>query len=118
MPATVTRVGNLSRADQLFTALQDTGLAVDVRAAEFDAKGRERVYQQTDTHWNDRGALVAYQEIIGAVRARVPSTPPAWTRGDFTAVDRTVEGLDLAGMMGLTRVMREVDLTLVPKRAR
>jgi hypothetical protein len=104
--------------DQLFTALQDTGLAVDMRTAEFDAKARERVYQQTDTHWNDRGAFVAYQEIIRAVRARVPRTPPAWTRDDFTASDRTVEGLDLAGMMGLTRALREVDMTLVPKRLR
>ena len=118
MPATLARVGDLSRADQLFTALQDTGLAVDVRAAEFDAKGRERVYQQTDTHWNDRGALVAYQQIIGAVRARVPATPAAWTREDFAAADRPIEGLDLAGMMGLTRVLREVDLTLAPTRVR
>ena len=118
MPGTLARVGNLSRADQLFTALQDTGLAVDLRAAEFDAKARERVYQQTDTHWNDRGALVAYQQIVNAVRARVPATPPPWTRDDFTPVDHAIEGLDLAGMMGLTRVLREVDLTLVPTRPR
>src|SRR3954452_13889810 len=59
MPASIARIGDLSRADQLFTALQDTGLAVDVRGAEFDAKARERVYQQTDTHWDDRGALAA-----------------------------------------------------------
>ena len=118
VPATIARVGQLSHADQLFTALQDTGLAVDVRPALFDAKTRERVYQQTDTHWNDRGALAAYQPIIAAVRARVPSTPPAWTRADFTAVDRPIEGLDLAGMMGLTRVLREVDMTLVPIRPR
>jgi alginate O-acetyltransferase complex protein AlgJ len=118
MPPSLTRVGALSRMDQLFTALQDTGLAVDVRTAEFDAKARERVYQQTDTHWNDRGAFVAYQEIIRAVRARVPRTPPAWTRDDFTASDRTVEGLDLAGMMGLTRALREVDMKLVPTRPR
>jgi alginate O-acetyltransferase complex protein AlgJ len=118
MPSTIVRVGDLSRADQLFTALQDTGLAVDVRGVEFDARTRERVYQQTDTHWNDRGALVAYQQIIAAVRARVPRTPAAWTRDDFTPVDRTIEGLDLAGMMGLTRVLREVDMTLVPRRPR
>ena len=31
-----------------------------------------------------------------------------------TPVDRTVEGLDLAGMMGLKRVLREIDLALVP----
>jgi hypothetical protein len=118
MPTDLVRVGDLSRADQLFTALQDTGVAVDVRRAEFDAKSRERVYQQTDTHWNDRGALVAYQQIIAAVRARVPRTPPEWKRSDFTDVDRTIEGLDLAGMMGLTRVLREVDMTLVPRRPR
>jgi len=118
MPADLVRLGNLSRADQLFTALQDTGLMVDVRRAEFEAKSRDRVYQQTDTHWNDRGALVAYQQIIAAVRARVPRTPPAWDRSEFTDAARTVEGLDLAGMMGLTRVLREVDLTLVPRRPR
>jgi hypothetical protein len=118
MPAAIARVGDVSRADQLFTAQQDTGLAVDVRAVELDARARERTYQQTDTHWNDRGALVAYQQIIGAVRARVPATPAAWSREDFVAADRTIEGLDLAGMMGLTRVLREVDLTLVPKRVR
>jgi hypothetical protein len=118
MPPTIARIGDLSRADQLFTALQDTGLAVDVRPAEFEAKARERVYQQTDTHWNDRGALAAYQQIVAAVRVRVPRTPAAWTRADFTPADRTIEGLDLAGMMGLTRVLREVDLTLVPRRPR
>jgi alginate O-acetyltransferase complex protein AlgJ len=118
MPTTLTRIGGLSRTDQVFTALQDTGLAVDVRSTELEAKTRERVYQQTDTHWNDRGALVAYQQIIGAVRARVPHTPPAWTRADFVAEDRTIEGLDLAGMMGLTRVLREIDLRLVPRRPR
>jgi hypothetical protein len=118
MPATLARIGTLSRADQLFTALQDTGLAVDVRADLFDAKTRERVYQHTDTHWNDRGALVAYQRIITAVRARVPGTPPAWSRDDFAPADRIVEGMDLARMMGLMRVLREVDMTLLPTRPR
>jgi alginate O-acetyltransferase complex protein AlgJ len=118
MPSTLTRLGEVSRTDQLLTALQDTGLAVDVRPRLFEAKTRERIYQQTDTHWNDRGALVAYQQIIGAVRARVPATPPAWTRADFAPVDRTVEGLDLAAMMGLKRVLRETDMALVPRRAR
>jgi hypothetical protein len=118
MPETIARVGNISRSDQLLTTLQDTGFALDLRPWLFEAKAHERIYHQTDTHWNDRGALVGYQRIIEAVRARVPSTRPAWKREDFKAVDRTVEGLDLAGMMGLKRVMREVDLQLVPKRPR
>jgi alginate O-acetyltransferase complex protein AlgJ len=117
-PATIARIHEMSRSDQLFSALQDTGLAVDPRSALFEAKPLGRIYQQTDTHWNDRGALIAYQQIINAVRVRVPSTPAAWARADFTPAERTVEGMDLAGMMGLTRVLREVDLQLVPVRPR
>ena len=118
MPATITRVGDVSRADQLFTTLQDTGLAVDLRPWLFEVKAGERIFHHTDTHWNDRGGIVAYQRIIDAVRARVPRTPAAWTRDDFEPVDRSVEGMDLAGMMGLTRVLREINMTLVPRRPR
>ena len=118
MPDTLARVHDLSRTDQLLTTLQDTGFALDLRPALFEAKARERIYHQTDTHWNDRGALVAYQRIIEAVRARVPATPPPWTRADFEPVERSVDGLDLAGMMGLKRVLRETDLALLPRRAR
>ena len=57
-PTTIARIHDMSRADQLYTALQDSGLAVDARPALFSAKQHERLYQQTDTHWNDRGALV------------------------------------------------------------
>jgi len=118
MPPTLTQVGDLSRTDQLFTAVQDLGVAVDVRPALFEAKALERIYQQTDTHWNDRGALVAYQQIINAVRLRVPATPPAWTRADFDAVNRDVPAMDLGRMIGLSRVLRETDMTLVPRRPR
>jgi alginate O-acetyltransferase complex protein AlgJ len=118
MPSTIRRLNAMSRADQLFSALQDTGLAVDVRPALFAARAGERIYQKTDTHWNDRGALVAYQQIIRAVRIRVPSTPPAWSGGDFQAEAHDVEAMDLAAMMGLKRVLREDDLTLVPIRQR
>jgi hypothetical protein len=48
---------------------------------------------------NERGALPAYQAIIGAVRAAVPRTPLAWTRDDFEPIAREVEGMDLARMM-------------------
>jgi len=118
LPSSLVRVNEMTRTDQLFTALQDTGLAVDVRPALFEAKTRDRIYQRTDTHWNDRGAFAAYQQIIGAVRARVPSVPAAWTRDDFEPAVRDAVSGDLAGMMGLKRVLREEDLPLVPKRRR
>jgi alginate O-acetyltransferase complex protein AlgJ len=119
MPASLARVGSVSRADQLYQAMSGTGLAVvDVRPALLRARSGERLYQKTDTHWNERGALLAYQAIIGAVRAAVPRTPRAWTRDDFEPISREVEGMDLARMMGLKPVLREIDLALTPKRPR
>ena len=118
MPSSVSRVSDLSRTDQLLTALQDAGFAVDLRPALVGAKAKERIYQRTDTHWNDRGAFAAYRQIIRAMRARVPAVPPEWTRDDFEPASREVDGGDLAGMMGLKRVLREEDLPLAPRRRR
>lgn len=119
MPAAVRRITDVSRTDQVFAGLAGSGVsAVDVRPALMAARDRERVYQRTDTHWNDRGAFAAYGQLIAAVRQQVPAVPPAWTRDDFESVERTVESMDLAGMMGLKRVMQEVDLALVPRHPR
>jgi alginate O-acetyltransferase complex protein AlgJ len=114
MPSTLRRIGAVRRADQLYAYLLDLGFMVDTRPPLLEAKQRERIYQQTDTHWNERGALVAYQQIVNAARAEVPSIPPAWGREDFAPVSADVEAMDLAGMMGLKRVMRETDLQLKP----
>jgi alginate O-acetyltransferase complex protein AlgJ len=119
VPQTVRVVHEHSRADQLYEALESSGVtAVDLRPALREAKAHERVYFLTDTHWNDRGAFVAYQQIITAVRAQVPATPPAWQRQDFDESAQPIAGKDLAGMLGLKRVLHDTDLQLVPKRAR
>ena len=119
MPSSLARIRVRSRTDQVYEALHGSGVAsVDVRPALLEAKTHERIYQRTDTHWNDRGALLVYQQILDAVRAQVPSTPAAWTCAEFRPVTRDVEALDLAGMMGLKRVLREQDLVLVPARPR
>ncbi len=119
MPDTIRRVGNVRRMDEVFRVLAPTGvLAVDVRPALMDGKARERVYDKTDTHWNDRGAFLAYQQIIEAVRTQDPAVPPAWTRNDFEPMTRTATGLDLARMLGLPRRVTEVELTFRPRRPR
>jgi hypothetical protein len=118
MPSTIRRVNPMSPTDQLYGGLQDTGVMVDLRPGLFEQKARERIYHKTDTHWNDRGALVAYQAIIRAARAQVPAIAEPWTRADFTPETHEAESGDLAAMMGLKRVLREDDLALVPKRPR
>jgi hypothetical protein len=119
VPAALRRMRPTSRIDQVYRTLEDTGVvAVDVRPALFEAKSHERVYFLTDTHWNDRGALPAYQQIIDAIRRQLPSVSPAWTRGDFEADQVEIRGQDLAGMLGLKDVLHETDLRLVPRKPR
>ncbi|MFN7988924.1 MAG: hypothetical protein U0529_15735 [Thermoanaerobaculia bacterium] len=119
LPETIRPVGGTYRMDQLFRALDGTGVpAVDVRGALLAAKPNERLFEKTDTHWNERGAYLAYEELVRAVREQVPAVPPALPRSDFDAVSRDEAGMDLAGMIGLKDVLREERLLLVPRRPR
>lgn len=113
---TIKQLSPVSRTDQLMTATLDTGVVVDVRQAILAGKSKERLYHRTDTHWNQRGAFLAYQQIIQAVAVQVPSVGPPLQRDDFESTSRSVPGLDLAGMMGLKRSLQEEDLRLTPKR--
>ncbi len=119
VPTSIRRIQPVSRTDQIFEALAGTRVAaVDLRPSLQEAKARERVYFETDTHWNDRGAYVAYRQIIDAVRRQTPRTPPAWTRDDYDSVEESSAGRDLAGMLALRNTLHETDLRLIPKRPR
>lgn len=119
LPTTIRPLGGLYRMDQIFQALAGSGVAaVDLRSALRAAKARERIFEKTDTHWNERGAFVAYQQLVAAIREQLPAVPPAWERSDFDPVAEDVEGLDLAGMIGLKDVLRETQLRLQPRRPR
>lgn len=117
-PQTARRVSRLSRIDQITTAITDTGAAIDVRQALMDEKRKVRVFQKTDTHWNQRGAYIGYRTVIDALRLQLPSIPPPKPETEFDAVERPIPGMDLAAMMGLKRVLWEQDLRLVPKAPR
>lgn len=117
-PRTARRVNRMSRTDQIFTAVSDLGVAVDVRNALMEEKTHVRLFQKTDTHWNSRGAYVAYRTIIDAARLQVPSIPPPKELSEFDQITVLAPGMDLAGMIGLKRDLGEEDLRLVPKQPR
>lgn len=117
-PQTARRVNSMSRTDQILTAISDTGAGIDVRQALRDEKRNVRVFQKTDTHWNSRGAYIGYRTVIDALRLQVPSIPPPKPLSAFEPATRHIMGMDLAGMMGLRRVLGEEDLRLVPKEPR
>jgi hypothetical protein len=116
MPDTIRRAA-VSRIDQLVSHLRQhsTVRVVDLRPALLAAKPRERLYHRTDTHWNDRGAFVGYQSIVDALTQEIPGLRSA-SRSAFEPRVVRSAGLDLAGMLGLSEVLREEDLVLVPRR--
>jgi alginate O-acetyltransferase complex protein AlgJ len=119
LPSTIRPARDRYRMDQLFDALRATDVAaVDLRPQLLAAKRDQRVYEKTDSHWNDRGAFVAYQRIVEAIRRQGPAVPAAWTGDDFDTVTMDEPGMDLARLMGLEDVVREQRIRLVPKRAR
>ena len=114
MPETIRRAA-ISRIDELVSHLREhsTVRVVDLRPPLLAAKTRERLYHRTDTHWNDRGAFVGYQSILDALTEDFPALRHP-SRSAFEPRVVQSEGLDLAGMLGLTEVLSEEDLVLVP----
>lgn len=121
LPSSVQPTGAVLRADQVFETLKGNDFVVNPRPALEEAARRERVFDVTDSHWNVRGAFVAYQAIIEAVRRQVPAVPPAHARSEFKETSKITEAGDLAGMIGLKRSMTEerpILEPLVPRQAR
>lgn len=116
MPDLLTQVAPQSRLDQLLDYLRRHSQVqiVDLRGVLTAAKGEERLYHKTDTHWNDRGAFRAYRTIMAAVRASVPSAALLpWDR--FERTERETDGMDLTRQIGIVNAFREQRLDLTPK---
>jgi len=118
MPDNLTRVRSECRLDQLLAYLREKHSPVqvlDLRGPLMEAKKQGvRLFQKTDTHWNERGAWVAYQAIMDAVRQKLPQVE-VLPLSDFDLVTRQVPGMDLAGLLGLNDVLHEESLDLVPR---
>jgi hypothetical protein len=101
---------------RFFTA-HSTVDTIDLRSLMLDAKRRERVYHRTDTHWNNRGALVASLSIMNWM-ARVHPGLTVPTGDDFEFTTYTEHGHDLAAMLGLEHSVTEEVLDVKPRQPR
>ncbi|HTQ01557.1 MAG TPA: hypothetical protein VMN56_19730 [Casimicrobiaceae bacterium] len=119
LPAWVAHAPPPSPYDRIRDAIARDGRVtfVDLRAPLVAAKARERVYYQTDSHWNYNGALVGYEEIMRAVQGKLaaklpdiaPARRPAYTPGvDFYSGD-------LLQMLGMPSRVREDDVAPLGK---
>jgi alginate O-acetyltransferase complex protein AlgJ len=115
MPTTLRRMHPDYRADQLLAYLRahSTVETVDVRPALIAAKPNELLYHHYDTHWNDRGALVAYRVIASRLAQWFPAIRPL-ERSDFQPSPSAPSG-DRTTMLGLTDARKTALPGLVPR---
>lgn len=118
VPEAFRRMQEVSRLDQLVRYMKEHSDVeiLDLREALFEAKGRERLYHRTDSHWNDYGAFVGYQRIAAELMKSSAQIQPL-TDSDFELVREQKREMDLAAQLGLDDVLTEENIRLRPRRA-
>ncbi|HEY2904571.1 MAG TPA: hypothetical protein VGJ29_01645 [Vicinamibacterales bacterium] len=116
MPASLHRLRPDYRADQLLAYMRAKSKVeiLDLRPALIAAKPADLLYHRYDTHWNDRGGLVGYQQIADRLHAWWPSLRPL-QRADFDESPSVPSG-DKTTMLGLTDEGKVAMPGLVPRR--
>jgi hypothetical protein len=119
MPDALNRVRPTTRMDQLAAHLRarSTVVVLDLRGPLREGKGRGILYLRTDTHWNDRGALLVSQEIVGRLGEWFPRLR-ALPESAFEPVTHDGWSGDLVAMLSLEGRLREPRLELRPRGAR
>lgn len=94
---------NRTKVDQFVEQIRahSTVTVVDLRGPLLAAKNSWPLYLKNDTHWNQYGALIAYQDVLGTLQRAVPGNWSPKRPGDFviTNCSTTVPG-DLGAMIG------------------
>jgi hypothetical protein len=64
------RKGNCNIADAYLAALREQGITtLDGRDILGKARLEEKVFNKNDTHWNDRGGSIMYEEVLNVLRS-------------------------------------------------
>lgn len=119
MPASMTQVHPHSRLDQFMAHFTDQPLVtiVDPRRRLLAGKAHWPTYHKTDTHWNDYGAFLAYQQLCETIQPWFPQLQPAELT-DFEVAHRETEGQQLAASVESIVRLPEQLVTLTPKQPR
>jgi len=118
LPTSINRVKQESRLDQLIAYMKANSNVkiLDLRDSLRLAKTNDLIYARRNTHWNDLGAFVAYQQMIKSLDIWYPNMK-ALPRSDFK-LQVTYDKADLINMVGLTDIIKDEKLSLIPHNLR
>ena len=119
MPDALSRVGSITRLDQLLDHLRRHSKVdvLDLRPALRAAKAQQRIYSLTDSHWNQVGALIASREVLSRLAIWFPNLRPLEV-SEFEQSVVDMPGRDLAMILSLEDTLREQFLAVHPPHPR
>lgn len=114
IPSQYTIIGHETRLDQLVAYLKENSdiNIVDLRVPLLQARENELLYYETDTHWNSKGAYIAYQYIIEQLQEDFPNEVAL----DLLQLEETLwsrDGGDLDKNIGLPLERTHTTLDLI-----
>ncbi len=115
LPESINRFRQESRLDQLikYMKLNSHVKILDLRASLRLAKANQLLYCHGDTHWNDLGAFIAYQEIMKSLTVWYPNLR-SLSMSDFKLQTGYCKG-DLISMVGLIGIIKDKTPELIPR---
>ena len=112
MPDNFQNARGRTRMDQLMAYMRahsDVNI-VDLRRVLIDTKSEAPLYFKTDTHWNDRGALIGYGDVMRKIAKTLGGdVGKVRTLEDFDVQRRERKGGDLVHMLGLSAYFTDDD---------
>jgi alginate O-acetyltransferase complex protein AlgJ len=116
VPRYLQPVRETTRLDQILAYLnKHTNIkCIDLGGAMLDAKNKYVVFLKHDVHWNAVGAFYGYRRIAGEMVSFYPRLKPH-PMTDYNMAAETIQGGDLASMLGLKDKFSETVYLLNPK---
>jgi hypothetical protein len=114
----IKKVQDKTRLDQLIDYLNKNSdiKIVDIRDELISKKPEERLYDKTDSHWNEYGAYYGYKAILNEINKYLPNVKPK-ELNEFEVVKKVAgEGGDLAKMLSIPKAFNEEYILLQPKK--
>jgi alginate O-acetyltransferase complex protein AlgJ len=108
LPVEIHKLNPKSRFDQVVEYLQAHGQTqiLDLRPKLIAARKDQLVYYQTDSHWTEFGAYIAYREILKSLQPNHPQLVPR-SFSDFSPVSEGMVAMDLATLIGSVHIKEE-----------
>jgi hypothetical protein len=117
LPDWMVKTGSVTKLDQFFGYMKtnSTVKVIDLRPSLLLAKKVRRTFLQSDTHWNQYGAFIGYQELIRKLSHEFPTIEPLSYKAFDVRFSENPPG-DLALMLGQEQKVREKDCPLFAPR--